>query len=335
MNKYQILFRFVKVFLFYFFRIQKQKRFFKFHLEKELLSVSGDMTNVVKQRLINRCRLYAVTVPAGLGESFCILRGKKMAMHERFALTCLGGLTGLFDDLVDENKLTDDQIMTFVEMKSPILELVDLKLMRFLYDKFIQYTTNSESIDILLKRVASTQIMSRLQYDWHISEDQLYTTVADKGGVALLAYRMAFDGLAKADESEIYYNLGAIGQEINDIFDVYRDLQSGICTLANRITDVDEYRSQFEKRVENVFFQIKKNGFENQNAKDFLQTLLMIVAAALICLDNYQLLQIRSNGVFTPARYDRKELICDLGKPSNIFRLIKKTAEINDKYLKK
>ena len=45
---------------------------------------------------------YGLGVPGVLGESFCLLRGKKMTENERLCLTFLGGISGLLDDLFDD-----------------------------------------------------------------------------------------------------------------------------------------------------------------------------------------------------------------------------------------
>ena len=49
---------------------------------------------------------YGLAVPVMIGESFTLLREKKMTSKERLALTCLGGLTGLFDDFFDRKDMS-------------------------------------------------------------------------------------------------------------------------------------------------------------------------------------------------------------------------------------
>src|SRR5687767_9983842 len=45
---------------------------------------------------------YGLAVPAILGESLAVLRGKPLSEKERYALTYLGAITGLFDDFFDK-----------------------------------------------------------------------------------------------------------------------------------------------------------------------------------------------------------------------------------------
>jgi len=53
---------------------------------------------------------YGLSVPAFLGEYFCLLRGKMMSDSERYPLTYLGALTGFFDDFFDEKNTPNDHI---------------------------------------------------------------------------------------------------------------------------------------------------------------------------------------------------------------------------------
>jgi hypothetical protein len=51
---------------------------------------------------------YGWAVPAILGAAFCELRGTEMSVEERWASTCQGAMTGLFDDFFDKDYMADE-----------------------------------------------------------------------------------------------------------------------------------------------------------------------------------------------------------------------------------
>jgi hypothetical protein len=52
-----------------------------------------------------------------------------------------------------------------------------------------------------------------------------------------------------------------------------------------------------------------------------------VLTRALVALDHYEKACTHTNGNFDPAKLTRKQLICDMEKPANIFKMIHYAAK--------
>jgi len=329
MNKIRSGFRFARLFLFFRRKVKEQSEFYRQNLSAQMENLLVNTDREIAGRLMQRTKKYSIAVPARLGEAYCILRGKPMTHNERMALTCLGGLTGLFDDLIDENKLTDEQILRFVETKKNEAGLADLDLIKFLYEKAFECSENEELIAEQTYKVVISQIESRKQNTKKLTVEELKQISADKGGAAMLMYRGAFGGEVSKAEKEMLCQLGAAGQYVNDIFDVYDDTQAGIATFANQTTCAEELLRDFSEDMDKTLKVVRNAGFLQENVNQFLRIVVLILSGALVCIRNYRALQKKYGGNFQPQNYSRKELICDMENPATVMKLLPEATKLN------
>jgi hypothetical protein len=327
-------FKSLGIFLFFYGNIKKQKRFYARHLYSDIEKLMVDIQLERKDKLLKKCSLYSVAVPARLGEVYCVLRGRKMSIEERLALTCMGGLTGLFDDLFDENKLSDNEITQFVESKQIIKdELSELRIILFLFSLLEKNIPDQNELGVMIKRILSSQIESRRQKSENLSLQELENITSEKGGATMLMYRLAFRNELKEDEKEMIFQLGAIGQIVNDIFDVYKDVTDQIKTVANQSQDISVLKNEFEFKLKELIKTVRNNSFPDKNTNKFFHFLILIVSGAYLCMENYIRLQNQTSNVFRPEMYGRKNLICDMEKAGNVFRLIQISVMLNKELL--
>ena len=320
--------------MFFRHKVKEQSEFYVRNFSEQIENLLVNADGEIAGRLIQRTKKYSIAVPARLGEAYCILRGKPMTHHERMALTCLGGLTGLFDDLVDENKLTDEQILRFVEIKKNEAGLADLDLIKYLYEKALECSENKELIAEQTYKVVVSQIESRKQNSKKLTVEELKQISAAKGGAAMLMYRGAFGGEVSKAEKEMLYQLGAAGQYVNDIFDVYDDTQAGIATFANQTTCAEELLRDFSEDMDKTLKVVRDAGFLQENAGQFLRIVVLILSGALVCIHNYRALQKKYGGNFQPENYSRKELICDMENLATVIKLLSEATKLNKKTTK-
>ncbi len=272
---------------------------------------------------------YGLAVTAFLGEGFCLLRGKQMTATERHQLTYLGALTGLFDDFFDEKNMTKAQILELINTPESALpaNAHETLFLRF-YNKALA-GNNPALIKEYFKKVFDAQVLSERQKDRSIHKEEIKEVTFQKGGISILFYRSVFEEVITADEYKLLYSLGALGQLENDIFDVYKDHQESIKTLATTTTSIQSLKETYVSLFCEVFTLLEQTGFSTSNKKQFAAFVSLIGARGLVCLDVLQQAEKTTGGIFKLDTYTRNQLICDMDTRSSQWKLIKYYSKKN------
>ncbi|MDD3079636.1 MAG: hypothetical protein PHH37_11115 [Paludibacter sp.] len=306
----------------------KQQLFLKKSLVPLLQTFEQENDNSLDEDDLRKMRSYGVAIPSMLGEAFCELRGRKMTERERYAITYLGSLTGLFDDLFDRRDLSDDYIRQMLEAPENYTPAnTNEKLMQALYQKVFEYTGKEIAIKTAALKVYEAQVRSRRQKNGHLSADELKQITFDKGGVTMQIYRLAFEGEPDAVEQELLYRMGAIGQLENDIFDVYKDFQDKIVTLVTLSNDMRKLNDFYNDLIRNVLSLIDKTAYADKNKHYFRLFASLVMSRGLVALKPLIKLQTLTQNIFTLNRYSRTQLICNMETRGNVFRLLHYAAK--------
>lgn len=297
-----------------------QKKFLRQHiqpiLDKALQKNDGslEMGDIDK---INH--YYGLAVPAILGEAFCRLHGKHMNETERWAATCQGAMTGLFDDFFDKQYLSDEAVKALLVSNHHASHIKsNEKLFNLFYSKVLQCSPGPEQVRQTLTEVYEAQVLSKKQTSQILTEAEITAITLLKGGTSLLFYRSVFLPAITDKEKKLHYELGGIMQLCNDIFDVYKDREANIQTLITTATHILPVRKLFLEKLAVCFESAQQQGLIKKNVLQFLSLLsLGIFSRALVCLD-----QLRENETFTGHQfkvnaYSRKQLICDMDTGRN------------------
>jgi hypothetical protein len=121
---------------------------------------------------------------------------------------------------------------------------------------------------------------------------------------------------------DVWYHLGAVIQLSNDVFDLYKDLQEGIYTYANRATSYQAIQEVYEQEVTALRKSIVAMPVPYFKKLRFSILLSLIPALGLVALDNLQRLQAGSVQLPAWRNLSRKALIVDMEKPKNLFSLM-------------
>lgn len=269
-------------------------------------------------------KYYGFAVPAILGEGFCILRGKPMQEAERSTLTYLGASTGLYDDFIDKLNTPESHILALTnhpdeKIAGNIHELLSVKF----YKSALDHSPDPELIKQRALEVYKAQLLSKKQKDDSLTEEEISSITQLKGGVSLLFYRSALIGQPDKQEEELLYSLGGLMQLENDIFDIYKDHQDNIATLATTTNKIDDLRNTYQQLYNNTIHLLSKTRFSNSNKLNFLRYINLIIHRGSVCLDCLESNEKLTEGVFTIQAYERKQLICDMEKIGNIFSTFK------------
>lgn len=267
---------------------------------------------------------YGFGVPAIVGEGFCTLRGSNMSSKERIANTYQGALTGLYDDFFDKTHINHSEILSM--MSAPENYQAKTSLERL----FIHFLTkvhhklpDPAAFNHSFQQVYEAQVESGEQLSADISFDNIKEITLRKGGYSLLFYRSVFENPLSTEEETALFNVGALMQLGNDIFDVWKDAPQKIKTLVTDCDHIDEVRKVFDQQLSKSISLVKQSGFSDKNIRRYLNKLLLGISRCYVCLDQLEHLEKFSNGKFSPSAYSREQMLCDMEKPANMIRSIR------------
>ena len=275
---------------------------------------------------------YGLAVPVMVGESFCLLRGKKMSSCERLALTCLGGLTGLFDDFFDRKNMPVGYIKELLENPHKQTgQNSNERLILTLYLKVLENLTDSERIKRYSLKVYNAQVLSKKQTGSDINEKEIEAITLQKGGNSVLFYRCAFTEELDKLEEQLFFKLGSIWQIENDLLDVYKDNNGGIKTLVTTENKINNIRKKYIRLVDEFVALLLQTQYSTSNKRRFLDTVLLYISVGFVALDVLEKNERKTGNIFMLEKYERKDLICDIEKPINIIKIIHYFAKYNPK----
>ncbi len=305
--------------------IKKQANFIRENLGDELAAAkevndgSLDATDFKKIT-----HYYGLAVPAILGEELCALRGEKMSVKERLALTYQGAMTGLGDDFFDKQGTSPETVKAFIENPEKFTgHTASEQLFLSFYRKSLEYAQDPALVRQYLRKVFAAQVQSKKQASPGLSREEIIKITLDKGGVSVLFYRAAMSHPFRQNEEEALYKIGGLMQFGNDVFGVYNDYNENISTLLTTTKKIDEVRTLFRAVMDSSFQSVYGAGYPPRNVKRFLRLISMsLCSRCFVCFDQLEEKEALSYNIFTPGQYTREDLVCDMDKAGNKWRSV-------------
>jgi len=313
----------LKLFLIAKNNMKQQKKFIALHLTPVIKEAKTTNDGSLDDEDFKKIHLYALTVPAMLGEAFCVLRGTKMNDRERKSITFLSSITGLFDDLFDRKNLSEAYLKNLLDNpnESAASNANEILLIK-LYSIALENSDKKDLIKSYALKVYYAQLASKKQSEGNLTHDEIQLITFEKGGVSIPLYRCAFEGKIEQSEYEMLYYVGAIGQLENDIFDVHKDYTANIQTLATAETDIKNLCSTYKSLMHKISTLISQTSYPQVNKQKFLQFVNLVTCRGLVGLDMLERNANRTQGIFQPDKYKRKDLICDMESPYQLLKLL-------------
>jgi len=253
-----------------------------------------------------------------------------MSDKERLALTYLGGLTGLFDDFFDRKDMPESYIKTLLQFPQHITGADSSeKLILNLYLKALDQSADSERLKRYSFEVYEAQVLSKLQSGSKVSNKEILDITIQKGGNSVLFYRSSFKEELSCPERNLFYKLGGIWQIENDLLDVYKDLQHGVQTLVTTENKINNIRGLYIRMFNELVVLLQQVSYPTANKKRFLDSVTLFISIGHVALDVLEKNEKKTNGLFQPEKYERKDLICDIEKPVNILKIVHYFAKHN------
>lgn len=304
--------------------INRQKRYLAKKLSPLFREIEEKNDGTVNKEDLRKITIYYGNYATSiLGESFCTLRGKKMTEHERWAISCLGMITGIYDDFFDKRNISHEDVIKLSRNPDELgaQTLIDKIFIRY-RKEVLRNTKNKDFLWEMTDKIFESQVESKKQKDSIISFGDIRRITFEKGGYSVLLFRSVFDHPLAPGEYDGLFNIGALFQLGNDIFDIYFDREERISTIPTKIKKVKALRDEFENQRKKAFNSCFEMDYKKSNINKFLHILTPIITRCDVCLDQLQSIENKTNNQFELHSYNRKELVCDMEKTHNLLKSI-------------
>ncbi len=264
-------------------------------------------------------RMFSLAIYAVAGSyPYVVLRGKSISKEENTSLTCLGAATALCDDLTDQFNYPLSALKTlFAEGvfhdKSNSTEIACYAL----YKRAMQTHPNPELFLKHLFDALEAQEQSKLQRQT-IEYEKIWDITAEKGRLTNRLFLHFLHHRPDANEEAFAMQAGVTLQLLDDLFDLYEDLQDNIRTPVTTAKDLDELEALYIEQAKKTIHLLRAIG--GKHIKRAEAAVGFIFARGTIAIDQYRHFCHSTNQAFPPSVYQRKDLIVDMEKGGNLIR---------------
>lgn len=254
-------------------------------------------------------------------DAFCALHNRRSTVTEQENLVHYFACSSLLDNFFDRNELSPEAIEAICfhpETYKP--SGFDEAVFQHCHIHLLKCVQESNAYWQVFTAEVKAQQDSLKQFDHNIDDETIEAIMKAKGGNAVLMCRYYLNNDVSIAEENCWYSIGTIIQLTNDLFDIYKDINDGIATLATRCTNAYAMDAYVQQNITAIKKQIQLLPCSDLVKKRFSISMAGIYAFSLISIN--QLKQLQGNKPQLPEfkSLPRKSLIIDMEKPANIIR---------------
>ncbi len=266
--------------------------------------------------------LYTVCCNA---ENFLILKNRTINSNERKRITLGGIMASLSDELLDEDGWQLEDLIKLLNNEKQLNELSNRAQLLVLINEEFKKTgyINDGYLD-QLQKAFYVQATSAVQFNKDISFNEAASITKEKGGQANLLIGYLLDGKFSDLENKFIYQTGVLGQLMDDIYDIYEDLQQNINTAITKANSIEEMEAFFTEECRIMNSLVRQMPIPKKTQNKLIRYTTFIPACAFIALEQFKKVEKEFGG--PPASWKtlpRKLLIVDMEKISNDIKMVK------------
>ena len=247
------------------------------------------------------------------------LRGRKLNQQEELRACYLGILIPLVDDINDEHKINSLEIHRRFTSKEEN-GLPQIAVARYFYEQLLKTLSSKEDFLHIQELATAAQDASMRQLESaFLSQDEIQKITYSKGGYAAQLYAALLEEPMQDGEKEAHHTLGYSIQLINDMFDVWKDLQNKQQTLFTNSADWKIEEQAYQSSIQEVFSRFRELGYSADRTEQFLIRISILCGRGSVCMEQLLALQTEKGTPIQIHNYARKELICDMEKVRNLW----------------
>lgn len=263
-----------------------------------------------------------VQVHSLLDMSLCGLTGREITDEELISCVCFCACLPLFDDFFDEQNMDAKQIKQLIHAPDEVV-LSDPKAALFLHF-FKQIKLKNEQLFAeFFEQLFWAQEESKRLLQERLDDAAVLKIAFEKGGYSALCFRAILQHEFVDGEEAMLYQLGAVGQLMDDLFDLHDDYLEGVNTYAlNRSEDILVVTRHYNSEADKLRDLIDGLPFPSKLKKRFWRELVLMINGGVLCANQYEQLY-HQRGSFVISDISRADLICDMENKVNWIRMIK------------
>lgn len=319
LEKIALFYRFAFLFFRFGKEILRQQRYIRLYLMPILRPILDEKKEEFGEKEVKRMRYYASFVPAVSGAAYALLLNRQMTKNERIRMTLLSAASPLFDDYFDNAEMNLDDLYRLIQQPET-------------FNPQNNWENALHSIICILKpqipdfqnfmqvcmQVFDAQKAAKQQENGQLTYDEVKKLTFDKGGYSTLLFQTLMEMPPIEGQNQAIYHFGGLVQWVDDIFDLYEDTQAHIQTLASMETDFGKHTVAFTADLQALCHLFRNLPLPASQIQAFLDLQLFFFTRTYVCLHQFHQLQLSENQTFSPTKYERKALICDMEKRKNI-----------------
>jgi len=259
------------------------------------------------------------------GELLCVLRGEKMTTSERMRFANLSAVAPIFDDFFDKQPIDLQKVKRLLNApQTESTETEEQKLAVLFLQNCLDTISDKNSFLAAANKLFDAQVNALEKQSKQTDSKQLWKSSEQKGGYSGVMYAYLLEGALSVDMEDLAYDLGAFGQFMDDVFDLYDDRKAGVYTVPNTAKSVKEIDDFFQEKLKALLEKVDLLGFPQKIKQDFYNILQVFATAIRMALQQYQ--KIETEKSVAPSQciqLERSLWIVDMEHPKNAFKMFK------------
>lgn len=309
MNKIRNIAWIADIFVYGIFSQRKEHRY----ALKIMIAIERQLgISIAEESKLKAARGYSVSKSIYL-DAFTLLYGRRLNKEERKRLVYYFTAAALYDAFFDETRLSDDDIrkMSFdTENYTPQTDAETAWI--FLHQYLKKNIQDTAAYGVCCEEIYKAQKLSLQQFHSELSNETLEKLTHDKGGYSVLICHFYVQQTFTNIELDCWYLIGSCIQLCNDLYDIYKDTQDDLHTLATRAKTYNEALNFFNKQVGALQQKIVMLNKSNAVKQRFSFLMATVYAFGYIALDNLKRIQGKHPSLPVFSSLNREELIIDM-----------------------
>lgn len=324
--------RLIQYFAGYYWSLRKEKKFIKEHFEQFLQKKADELNYTFSKADWKKTTVYypCFTVLAG-AENFILLKGKrKLSEEERYRLTAVSIMSGLCDDLIDEENWAPAQLFDLLENHLEALPLSPkAKLILSLNEALYKTHHPDTAYEKQLRTAIYWQARSLDQLNPGISTDEILQISKEKNGQTSLMFSYLLDEEWTDVEKEVIAQSGFLGQLVNDTYDIFKDIAAGVQTYLQRYESLAASEHFFIAEWRKLVRLIRESNATNENKQHLINRFACVHGYALVAFHQFSDLEQKYGMPVKWSEATRKELVIDMEKWPTRWQLLKAIKKLS------
>lgn len=308
-------------------QMKKQEKFCQQEIPRLLEAIIPPVELSFSSKEIQRLTKYYQLAVNLVGDNLYQLSGKTPDETETKGMLLLSIFMPLFDDLFDHKILDYHQIESLVtdpENYKPA-QKVDF-VVNQLYLQLLELTPHQQYFIDNLKAGMYWEQESLKQFNKETSEEELLQITYNKSYYSILLFCSILKHYPDEAMQKLLYPISGLMQLINDLFDVWKDSQSGLYTIPILYPDYDKIEKRFLLEVASINEQVSMLPYSLQSRNNYLVRIHALNAMGWMSLQQLKAVT-REKPV---SELGRKELVCDLDSLSQKISWIRHVNKLSN-----